>query len=72
MSSKKTSKEHERTRKREKNWKPALTSMLPALNMEKMKIRYRFPEQGEDHPAVVAEMDAICAAGPAEGDDHFM
>lgn len=32
-----------------------------------MKIRNRFPELGTDHPAVVAEMDAICAAGLAEG-----
>ena len=64
MSSKKTRKEHERKRRE----KLQARANIDAFRFQiEHKIRQRFPELGEDHPAVVAEMDAICAAGLAEG-----
>lgn len=64
MSSKKTRKEHERKRREKLEARANIDAFRTQLEM---KIRYHFPELGEDHPAVVAEMDAICAAGLAEG-----
>ena len=64
MSSKKTRKEHEKKRREKLEARANIDAFRIQLEM---KIRYRFPELGEDHPAVVAEMDAICAAGLAEG-----
>lgn len=64
MSSKKTRKEHEKKRREKLEARANIDAFRTQLEM---KIRYRFPELGEDHPAVVAEMDAICAAGLAEG-----
>ena len=64
MSSKKTRKEHERKRRE----KLEARANIDAFRFQiEYKIRQRFPELGEDHPSVVAEMDAICAAGLAEG-----
>ena len=62
MSSKKTRKEHERKRREKLQARANIDAFRTQLEL---KIRYRFPELGEDHPAVVAEMDAICAAGLA-------
>jgi len=64
MSSKKTRKEHEKKRREKLQARANIDAFRTQLEM---KIRYRFPELGEDHSAVVAEMDAICAAGLAEG-----
>ena len=64
MSAKKTRKEHER--KRQEKLK-ARTDISAFRHQIEYKIRQRFPELGEDHPAVAAEMDAICEAGLAEG-----
>ena len=64
MSSKKSHKEHERKRREKLEARANIDAFRTQLEM---KIRYRFPELGEDHPAVVAEMDAICTAGLAEG-----
>ena len=64
MSSKKTRKEHEKKRREKLEARANIDAFRTQLEM---KIRNRFPELGEDHPAVVAEMDAICAAGLAEG-----
>ena len=64
MSSKKTRKEHERKRREKLEARANIDAFRTQLEM---KIRNRFPELGTDHPAVVAEMDAICAAGLAEG-----
>ena len=64
MSSKKTRKEHEKKRREKLEARANIDAFRTQLEM---KIRYHFPELGEDHPAVVAEMDAICAAGLAEG-----
>lgn len=64
MSSKKTRKEQERKRKEQLKARADIDTFRFQIEY---KIRQRFPELGEDHPAVVAEMDAICAAGLAEG-----
>jgi len=64
MSTKKTHKQQERKRKEQLQARANIDAFRTQLEM---KIRDRFPELGTDHPAVVAEMDAICAAGLAEG-----
>ena len=64
MSTKKTHKQQERKRKEQLQARANIDAFRTQLEM---KIRYHFPELGEDHPAVVAEVDAICAAGLAEG-----
>lgn len=64
MSTKKSHKEQERKRKQQLEARANIDAFRTQLEM---KIRNRFPELGTDHPAVVAEMDAICAAGLAEG-----
>lgn len=64
MSTKKSRKEQERKRKQQLEARANIDAFRTQLEM---KIRNRFPELGTDHPAVVAEMDAICAAGLAEG-----
>ena len=64
MSSKKTRKEHEKKRREKLEARANIDAFRTQLEM---KIRNSFPELGTDHPAVVAEMDAICAAGLAEG-----
>ena len=63
MSTKKSHKEQERKRKQQLEARANIDAFRTQLEM---KIRNRFPELGTDHPAVVAEMDAICAAGLAE------
>ena len=64
MSTKKSRKEQERKRKEQLKSRADIDTFRFQIEY---KIRQRFPELGEDHPAVVAEMDAICAAGLAEG-----
>ena len=64
MSTKKSHKEQERKRKQQLEARANVDAFRTQLEM---KIRNRFPELGTDHPAVVAEMDAICTAGLAEG-----
>ena len=64
MSTKKSHKEQERKRKQQLEARANIDAFRTQLEM---KILNRFPELGIDHPAVVAEMDAICAAGLAEG-----
>ena len=64
MSTKTSHKEHERKRREKLE---ACANIDAFCTQLEMKIRNRFPELGTDHPAVVAEMDAICAAGLAEG-----
>ena len=64
MSNKKSRKEHERKRKEKLEARANIDTFRFQIEY---KIRQRFPELGEDHPAVVAEMDSICAAGLAEG-----
>ena len=64
MSNKKSHKEQERKRKQQLEARANIDAFRTQLEM---KIRNRFPELGTDHPAVVAEMDAICTAGLAEG-----
>jgi len=64
MSSKKSRKEHEKKRRE----KLEARTNIDAFRFQiEHKISQRFPELRENHPAVVAEMDAICAAGLAEG-----
>ena len=64
MSNKKSHREQERKRKEQLKSRADIDTFRFQIEY---KIRQRFPELGEDHPAVVAEMDAICAAGLAEG-----
>jgi len=64
MSNKKSHREQERKRKEQLKSRADIDTFRFQIEY---KIRERFPELGEDHPAVVAEMDAICAAGLAEG-----
>ena len=64
MSTKKSHKEQERKRKQQLEARANIDAFRIQLEM---KIRDRFPELGTEHPAVVAEMDAVCAAGLAEG-----
>ena len=64
MSNKKSHKEQERKRKEQLKSRADIDTFRFQIEY---KIRQRFPELGEDHPAVVAEVDAICAAGLAEG-----
>ena len=61
MSAKKTRKEHER--KRQEKLK-ARTDISAFRHQIEYKIRQRFPELGEDHPAVAAEMDATIVKLP--------
>lgn len=64
MSNKKTHKAQERKRKEQLKARADIDTFRFQIEY---KIRERFPELPEDHPAVVAEVDAICAAGLAEG-----
>ena len=64
MTTKKSHKEQERKRKEQLKRRADIDTFRFQIEY---KIRQRFPELGEDHPAVVAETDAVCAAGLAEG-----
>ena len=64
MSTKKSHREQERKRKEQLKARVEIDSFRYQIES---KIRQHFPDLGEDHPAVVAEMDALCAAGLAEG-----
>ena len=62
--SKKTNQEHERKRREKLE---ARTNNDAFRTQLKYKIKQRFPELSLEHPSVVAETDAICKAGLAEG-----
>lgn len=64
MSSKKTRKEHEKKRREKLEARANIDAFRIQL---KYKIQQRFPDLSLKHPAVVAEMDALCEAGLAEG-----
>jgi len=62
--SRKTNKKHEKKRREKLEARTNIDAFRTQL---KYKIQQRFPDLSLEHPAVVAEMDAICAAGLAEG-----
>ncbi len=64
MTTKKTRREKERQRKQQLEARANIDTFRFQIEY---KIQQRFPELSKDHPAVVAEVDAICAAGLAEG-----